>query len=160
MNVTPSRRPAITLGMRGISLLSSLILVSAILASGCRRERSRVLGKENQQETMEGPRDYREMLDRARSKQSVASIQSELEAAVAQFRQQRSRLPTNLYELISSGVMSQIPKSPDGQAFSYDPVHGNVGLMPDPDGIGITLPAEMTNAVPVRLQNMPLPGMP
>lgn len=160
MNVTPYRPPAIRLGMRGIHYLTGLLMITALLIVGCRRDRSRVLGGEEQQEVMEGPRDYREMLERARAKQSVADIQTELEQAVARFRHTRSRLPTNLYELLSSGVMTRMPEPPPGQVYSYDPVHGNVGLIPAPDGSGIALPAEMTNVAPVRLQEVPLPVMP
>lgn len=160
MSVTPSRRPAIRLAMRGMHHLTGLLMITALLVVGCGRERSRVLGGEEQQDVMEGPRDYREMLERARTKQSVAGIQTELEQAVARFRHARSRLPTNLYELLSSGVMTQMPEPPPGQVYSYDPVHGNVGIIPVPDGSGIALPAEMTNVTPVRLQEVPLPVMP
>jgi len=119
-----------------------------------------VLDDKSREEVTESPHDYREMLDRARSKQTEASLRTDLEQAVAEFRQKRSRLPTNLYELISSGVMTEIPKPPEGKAFSYDPVQGNVGLMPAPDGSGIELPDDMTNVAPVRLENVPLPDMP
>jgi hypothetical protein len=146
--------------MRGIHHLSVLLVLTALLVVGCRRERSRVMGGEEQQEVMEGPRDYREMLERARAKQSVASVQTELEQAVARFRHTRSRLPTNLYELLSSGVLTRMPEPPPGQIYSYDPVHGNVGFIPAPDGSGIALPAEITNVAPVRLQEVPLPMMP
>ena len=71
--------------MRGIYHLTGLLMITALLVVGCRRERSRVMGGEEQQDVMEGPRDYREMLERARAKQSVAGIQTELEQAVAGF---------------------------------------------------------------------------
>lgn len=146
--------------MRSPCLLFTCLTLALLAAGGCRQERSRIMSDDEQQEAMEGPRDYREMLNRARAKQSEADIRTELEQGVARFRHARSRLPTNLYELLSSGIMTRMPEPPPGQVYTYDPVHGNVGLAATPDDTGLALPAGITNETPAHLQNVPLPAMP
>lgn len=160
MNVTASRRPVITLGMRGSSIAIWLLAVACGVTVACTRERSRTVSAEENDAAAEGPRDYREMLTRARLKQSTALILSDMETAIHRFQFELARLPTNLHELVGRGYLPEIPAPPPGQTYSYDPVHGNVSMAEIPDGSGIQLPAEITNATPVRLQEVPLPEMP
>ncbi len=146
--------------MRGIYHLTGLLMITALLVVGCRRERSRVMGGEEQQDVMEGPRDYREMLERARAKQSTASILSDLENAIARFQYDTSRLPTNLNELVGRKYLNTIPTPPHGQGYVYDPIHGNVSLTEMADDSGLSLPGEATNLAPIRLQDVQLPARP
>lgn len=137
-----------------------LLLVALCLAvPACTRERSRAVSEE-ELDPEETPRDYREMLARARTKQSPALILSDLEQAVSRFRYELARLPTNLLEVVNRGYLSGVPTAPAGMAFTYDPVHGNVGLAELPDGSGIQLPSDITNLTPVRLQDVSLPVNP
>ncbi len=126
----------------------------------CTRQRSRVVSAEEQDETAEGQHDYKEMLARARSKQSAASILSDLENAIARFQYETSRLPTNLNELIGRKYLATLPTPPHGQGYVYDPVHGNVSLAEMADDSGLSLPTEATNLAPIRLQDVQLPARP
>ena len=137
--------------------LSAVAIVGAL---SCTRERSRAITEEESGAAMEGPRDYREMLSRVRTKQSQAQTLEQLEEGIQAFQLHFARLPTNLVELIARGYVKNIPDPPPGKGYTYDPVHGNVGLMDLPDSSGIQLPPESTPATPVRLQEVSLPQAP
>lgn len=139
-----------------------MLVLSAALCGGaaaCSRERSRAVPDE-ERASMEGARDYREMLVRTRSRVNAATALNDLEDAVQRFQSELARLPTNLNELVGRRYLAGIPAPPPGSTYTYDPVHGNVGLTEIPDGSGIQLPAEVTNLTPVRLQDFPLPAGP
>jgi hypothetical protein len=160
MNVTARARPAITYAMRVWSIRLALLAVLALGVVACTRERSRTVSEEEAEEAAEGPRDYREMLDRARAKQTSAQMLSVLEDGIQRFQMELARLPTNLAELRNRGFVTEIQNPPPGQAYTYDPVHGNVGLLDVPDNSGIHLPPESTNLAPVRLQDVSQPVTP
>ena len=160
MNVTPPRRPAMYLKMLGAYLTAGLLLALLCTTPACTRERSRVVSAEEQDAASEGPRDYKEMLARARSKQTTASILSDLENAIARFQYDTSRLPTNLNELVGRKYLNTIPTPPHGQGYVYDPIHGNVSLTEMADDSGLSLPGEATNLAPIRLQDVQLPARP
>ena len=146
--------------MRGAFQIFLLAVLLCALLPACSRERSRTVSEEDTDTALEGPRDYREMLARARSKQNTAQNLEAMENAIHRFQSELARLPTNLLELTARGFLPTIPEAPRGQAYSYDPVHGNVKLLDLPDGSGIQLPPESTNLSPVRLQDVMLPTMP
>ena len=160
MNVTPRASPIITYNMRGAFQIFLFAVFLCALLPACSRERSRTVSEEEAEAALEGPRDYREMLARARSKQNAAQNLEDMENAIHRFQFELARLPTNLLELKVRGFLPTIPEPPRGQAYSYDPVHGNVKLLDIPDGSGIQLPPESTNLTPVRLQDVMLPTMP
>ncbi len=136
------------------------LLAACLLAPACSRERSRAVDADESDAAAEGPRDYREMLSRARAKNSDVQILNDLENAIQRFQYELARLPTNLSELVGRRYIENIPPPPRGRAYTYDPVHGNVGIADLPDDSGIQLPSEATNAAPVRLQDVPLPEQP
>ena len=146
--------------MLGAKLTAGLLLAVLCTTPACTRERSRLISEAEQDAANEGPRDYKEMLARARSKQSAASILSDLENAIARFQYDTSRLPTNLNELVGRNYLRVLPTPPHGQGYVYDPIHGNVNLAEMADDSGLTLPGEATNLAPIRLQDVQLPARP
>lgn len=140
--------------------LTGLAMV-ALCVAGCSRERSRAISAEEAaNDDAEGPRDYREMLARARSKKESTQVLGMLQTGIQRFQLNLARLPTNLAEVLNLGFVKEIPDPPPGQAYSYDPVHGNVSLVEIPDSSGIQLPPEATEVAPVRLQDVNLPSSP
>ena len=146
--------------MKGGTILLAMVLSVGGLVAGCSRERNRAVSPDENEAAAEGPRDYQEMLSRARNKSSHVDTLNRLEDAIQRFQYELARLPTNLNELANRGYLAQIPPPPPGQAYTYNPVHGNVGIVDLPDGSGIKLPDEATNTAPARLQEVPLPAMP
>jgi hypothetical protein len=65
------------------------------------------------------------MAQRLREIDVVRNI-TRLEALVAQFRADHQRLPTTLDELVSAGLIAQIPPEALGGRFQYDPATGTV----------------------------------
>lgn len=139
----------------------AILAVSAIIGlTACARERSRVVSEEETDIVYDGPRDYRGMLDRARERHDETTALEKLQDAVERFQFNLARLPTNLNELAVQRYVDRIPAPPDGHAFVFDPVHGNVSLVPLPDETGVQLPADVTNVAPARIDAIPLPPPP
>lgn len=140
------------------------ISVSALMASlllamtSCSRGRARVV--DEPRAPVEEGRNYQEMLDRVRARQSPVQIQETLIDATRRFQREMGRLPTNLTELVRRNYLAELKPAPEGYAYTYDPVYGNVGLVPvTPDGL-FRLPASATNQASVNLAQPTLPAPP
>lgn len=99
------------------------------LAAGCSGERTRavrVSDAEQEQDT----KDYRAMLETARSRSAAEDTLGVLVKGLEKFRGERGRLPTNLFEMVRGGTLPAIPPPPAGAAYAYDPRNGNVRLVP------------------------------
>lgn len=140
-------------------LIALACFTAAILPSACSPRRSRAVIDEEEQAAA-GPRNYKAMLVQARERQVQIRLVEDLETAIAKFQFELARLPTSLVEVVARGYLPDLPKPPLGTAYSYNPVHGNVGLVAVPDPSGLELPSDATNEAPVRLQEVPLPLAP
>ena len=152
-----SARAAITLPpvLRTPVILLAILGAAASL-SACSRERTRVI--EEPSAPREDPRDYKGMLERIRNRQGPVQAQQVLEDAILKFQHDLARLPTNLMELVARRYLPELKPAPEGHAYSYDPVHGNVAVVPvTPDGL-YRLPATVTNQARINMQERtPLP---
>lgn len=100
-------------------------LVLAVLAvAGCSQERSRAVNEPASAKE----KDYRQMVDRVRNRQTSQRSLELLQDGVRNFHRDIGRLPTNIVELVIRRYVSAIPSLPPGQQFYYDPVHGNVNI--------------------------------
>lgn len=108
--------------------------VCVSFASACTEERSRAT--EGSTRRSSDHQDYRALLDRVRARQSPQKLQDELQFAIRRFQHDFARLPTNLSELVSRRYLPALKEPPQGFAYHYDPVHGNVALIPvSPSGL-------------------------
>lgn len=146
--------------MRTVLQLQTLVLAAGIIltAAACSRQRSRALEEPRVPE--EEGRNYQEMLDRVRNRQSPVQIQESLIDATRRFQREMGRLPTNLTELVRRKYLPELKPAPEGYAYTYDPVHGNVGLAPvTPDGF-YRAPEAMTNQTKLNMEQPSLPPPP
>ncbi len=142
---------------RACALLFAATL--SLAAPGCSRERSRAVDEPNTPR-QEQTRDYRGVLERVRSRQGPVQTQQELEAAIRKFHHDLARLPTNLMELVHRRYLPELKKLPDDHTYSYDPVHGNVAVVPlDIRGMP-RLPDHVTDQTRANMQAAPLPPPP
>jgi hypothetical protein len=135
------------------------VLAVGLLAAGagCSGERSRVV--EEPAAAPQDGRDYRSVIERARARQSPAHAQQELEQAVRRFQHDLARLPTSLTELVARRYIPELKAPPDGHVYSYDPVHGNVAVVPVAgDGV-FRLPEIETESRRLDLKSSPLPEL-
>lgn len=135
--------------------LQFLAVVLVVAATACTRERSRAVDSEPA--AVNADRNYRDMLDRMREKQTADQLIGAVEAGIERFQFDLARLPTNLTELVALGYVAKIEEPPAGFAYVYDPVHGNVSLTPVDPGTGIQLPPELTNENRATLIDVNLP---
>ena len=76
------------------------------------------------------------MIERVRARQSPVQAQQQLETAIRRFQHELARLPTNLMELVARRYIVELKPPPEGYVYSYDPVHGNVAVVPiTPEGM-------------------------
>ena len=95
-----------------------------LLAAGCSQERSRAVNEPASAKE----KDYRQMVERVRNRQSSQRSLELLQDGVRNFQKDIGRLPTNIIELVIRRYVPAIPSLPPGQQFYYDPVHGNVNI--------------------------------
>lgn len=101
------------------------------------------------------------MLERVRARQTPTQIQYELEIAIRRFQHDLSRLPTNLMELVARRYVPALKPPPSGYVYSYDPVHGNVALVPVTIDGQIRLPENLEAAsTRIEMRSPPLPPPP
>lgn len=146
--------------MRTALQIQALALTAGVIlaAAACSRERARVV--EEPRAPVEEGRNYQEMLDRVRNRQSPVQIQESLIDATRRFQREMGRLPTNLTELVRRKYLPELKPAPEGYAYTYDPVHGNVGLAPvTPDGL-YRVPEAMTNQTRLNMEKPALPPPP
>lgn len=103
-----------------------LIVLTVAGLAACSPERSHVV---TEQGGKEQPRDYRQMIERARNRQASQAAQQDLQEGVRAFQRDFGRLPSNVVELVSRRYMKNIPMLPDGQQFHFDTLHGNVSIV-------------------------------
>lgn len=77
-----------------------------------------------------GEKDYRAMIDQARTRKTGDTVISEIAQGLNRFRAERGRLPTNLVELVHTGILPKIPPAPAGLAYAYEPRSGNIRMVP------------------------------
>lgn len=107
-----------------MKLLHVLAILTAMALAACSQERSRAVTET----TAGGNHDYRQMIERARNKQSSQHALDGLQDGIRAFQTDIGRLPTNITELVLRHYVKSIPTLPPGQQFFYDPVHGNVTI--------------------------------
>lgn len=108
------------------------LLVTLFCAmAGCTRERARAVDIKAATPEPE-QKDYRELVERARSRQTTEQNIAALETATAKFMHDQGRLPSNLVELVAGNYLPEIPEAPEGDEFMYDPATGNIQLRSAP----------------------------
>lgn len=138
--------------------LCAALCAVGLFATACSRERAHIV--EEPRATREASRDYRGMIERVRNKQSPVQIQESLEGAIRDFQRDFSRLPTNLIELVQRRYLPELKQPPAGYAYTYDPVYGNIGLVPvTPDGL-YRIPESATNQAAIDMAAPSLPPPP
>ena len=110
-------------------VLAALALLGVSACSRSERSRAVRPGATNEA-AVSASRDYRAMIERARSRQTMADVLAALGDGLDRFRNDRGRLPTNLAELVVHGYVEGIPEPPKGTAYAYDPRSGNLRLLP------------------------------
>ena len=64
-----------------------------------------------------------------RRSENVVAL-AEVQKALREFQAAEDRWPTELDELVRTGLLAQVPKVPAGQRLAYDPATGSVRVVP------------------------------
>ncbi len=123
-----------------------ILLLAALSLAGCSQERSRAVNEQS----AAGQKDYRQMIQRARTRQNAQNTLAQMQEALQSFQRDMGRLPTNIVELVTRNYIRTIPALSPGQQFAYDPALGLLtiqNVQRPPDTLSPTLPdaPEMTN---------------
>lgn len=105
-------------------------LVVLTLASACTRERARV-PTASMVDAEGEPADFQQLVERSRTRLTAEGQLALVEAARDRFLHERGRLPSNLVELVNYHVLPEVPQTPAGMKFLYDPATGTVRLVPE-----------------------------
>lgn len=92
---------------------------------GCSGADSRAAGAKEEPEAVD-ERDYGLILDRVRERNDEAQQMDRLRRQIELFQLELGRAPTNLAELVSTGMIDKIPDPPRGITYEYDPASGNI----------------------------------
>ncbi len=94
-----------------------ILLLAALSLAGCSQERSRAVNEQS----AAGQKDYRQMIQRARTRQNAQNTLAQMQEALQSFQRDMGRLPTNIVELVTRNYIRTIPALSPGQQFAYDP---------------------------------------
>lgn len=110
------------------------ILACALaLLSSCGGGRHSAGAAEDPAAAAEQAQRYQEMISRAEKKAREGRPEERIQQAIQEFQQQVGRVPTNLPEIVSAGILTELPKPPPGRAYYYAPEKGRVVLVQAPD---------------------------
>ncbi len=102
------------------------------LLAACGGSQNKAVAQEDPQAAAQRAQRYEEMIARAEKKAADGRSEERLQEAIARFQQEIGRVPTNLTEIVSVGVLKELPKAPPGRQFYYAPEMGRVVLMAAP----------------------------
>lgn len=127
--------------LRRLPLRLGGLAASAALLCACSAERSQAV-RISQDEKAQDAKDYHAMLKTARSRTAAEDTLGTIVTGLERFRSERGRLPTNLFEMVSSGTLPSIPPPPAGAAYGYDPRSGNIRMVPVDEAGKIAVPED------------------
>ena len=102
--------------------------------------------------------DEQQRLRAAREKKEQSELLARMTATIGKFRDDVGRLPTNLSEIVTFGYLQKIPEPPDGMVYYFDPVFGNVRIVPRPVEGAVSIPDEMDYNRSLRSAPLQLPS--
>ena len=83
------------------------------------------------------PLDYRQAIQRARQRSLRAENLETVQRAVRAFQMRFGRVPIDLKELVSRGVLAQLPPPPADMIYAYQQMTGTVRLISAPDSLAV-----------------------
>lgn len=110
-----------------------LPLIPVLLAlAACGGGANKAVSQEDPQAAAETARRYQEMMAHAEKKAKEGRAEEKVQQAISEFLEQVGRVPTNLTELVSARILTELPKPPAGRTFYYAPEKGRVVLVNAP----------------------------
>lgn len=112
-------------------LLALLAATAALLSPGCKEKKPAEppVSSTSGGNPLTAPTDYLGAVAKAQktagNKLSATSIQQAIQA----YQAQEGKLPKELQDLVTAGVLPSLPTPPRGMKFSYDPKSGDVKVV-------------------------------
>ena len=101
-----------------------LLPVAGLLLAGCGNDTSKSSTSGGNPITASA--DYIGAVGQAQKSALKTTGKASLDQAINMFQAEKNRLPNNLDELVSSGILPKLPAAPNGMRFDYDPATGTV----------------------------------
>jgi hypothetical protein len=116
---------------RALFSLTLLCFLAGVFAA-CSDRGNRALSPDEAGQQTERQQRYQGMIAQAERKAKEGRGEEKIQVAITEFLQETGRVPTNLTELVSARLLTELPKAPPGRAFYYSPEKGRVVLVAAP----------------------------
>jgi hypothetical protein len=105
-------------------------LVLGLLASACGDQPEPDINENSSGNPVTAPVDYLGAVNKGRNKAIVSAGLMQVNSAINQFKATSSQPPTSLQELISEGLLAELPAVPNGMKWNYNPQTGAATVVP------------------------------
>ena len=111
----------------------TLLLAAACLCfvTGCKEEKKASSGDTSSGNPLTAPADYVGAIGKAQKSMEKTLTTAGLDKAIQSFYTTEGRFPKDLNELVSKGVINQIPPPPRGMKYNYDSQAGTLQVVPE-----------------------------
>tara|TARA_B100000676_G_scaffold309427_1_gene372972 strand:+ start:759 stop:1103 length:345 start_codon:yes stop_codon:yes gene_type:complete len=107
-----------------------LICLFALLGISCGKQAPPDINENSSGNPATAPVDYLGAVNKGRKKAITDSALMQVNGALNQFKASNSRSPAFLNELITEGLLRELPELPAGTKWTYDPKTGVASVIP------------------------------
>ena len=105
-------------------------LALGLLASACGDQPEPDINDNSSGNPATAPVDYLGAVNKGRNKAIIDAGLLQVNSAINQFKATSSQPPTNLQELITEGLLAELPAVPNGMKWQYNPQTGEAAVVP------------------------------
>jgi hypothetical protein len=106
------------------------ILALGLFCSACGDQPEPDLNENSSGNPATAPVDYLGAVNKGRKKAIISAGLMQVNSAINQFKATSSQPPANLQELITEGLLAELPAVPNGMKWNYNPQTGVASVVP------------------------------
>ena len=107
-----------------------LILLFALLSISCGKQPAPDINENSSGNPATAPVDYLGAVNKGQNKAILDTALMQVNGALNQYKASNSQPPAYLNELISEGLLTELPALPAGKKWTYDPKTGVASVIP------------------------------
>jgi len=105
-------------------------LVIGLLGSACSKQSEPNINENSSGNPVSAPVDYLGAVNKGRKKAMIDTGLMQVNSALNQFKATKLKPATSLQQLISEGLLAELPQLPAGMKWQYDPQTGEASVAP------------------------------
>tara|TARA_Y100000588_G_C14228176_1_gene914057 strand:+ start:154 stop:498 length:345 start_codon:yes stop_codon:yes gene_type:complete len=110
--------------------LIPILLLAGLLSVSCGNQSKPNINENSSGNPATAPVDYLGAVNKGRKKAITDTALMQVNGALNQYKASNSRPPAYLNQLISEGLLNELPELPPGTKWSYNPQTGTASVVP------------------------------